>query len=339
MKIKIDSEEEAWSILQQLLNGSLKVENVDDIVFNDWLKNTVYIPNDRYESALSAYMMQGWVETQRALYRSYAIVANGVPDARTLTDGQREKLELIVTVRSGSSDQEAALSDIIKEVLVGAVDKMDPTTIAIVVVSLALIWAGQSVARTWISDRKEERIAETNNKSMIKALETIQTTVEGDREKSQLLQQVISQQPVLAELKKEAETSRSELIKHTSHVDAVINGVRLTSTEAESLSKTVRKTSEEERKDGLYKILRVDTTVPDGFRVHIESVSDGETLQADVQEVMSSLNDRALIQAAEWSKIPVQLQINARVKDGKVMDATILRAEKYEKPEEKPKKR
>lgn len=333
MTVTINSEEDAWKTLRDLLEGRLKLDKNEKIVLGDWVKTSVYIPGKRYDSALSAYMMQGWVETQRALYRSYALVSHGEPDARKLTDEERDKLELVVTVHSGSSDQEAALTDIIKEVLSGAIDKMDPTTIAIVVISLALIWAGQSVWRTWITDRKEERIAETNSKAMLKALETIQVAVSGDAEKSKLLEKAMKKQPVLAELKEEADVSRMGLIKHNSTVNAQINGVPLPSEGANSLVKSSRTSPEEERKDGAYKILKVDTTVADGFRVYIESIDGGETFQADVQEVLSSLSDRKLIQEAEWSKVPVQLQVNARVKRGTVVSALILRADKYEAPE------
>lgn len=333
MKIEIHSEEEAWQALEGLISGRILVDSVDDIVIGSWVKNTIYIPGERYDSALSAYMMQGWVEAQRSLYRSYALVSSGAADARTLTDLQKEKLELVVVVHSGSSDQEASLTDIIKEVLLGAVDKMDPQTIAIVLIALVLIWAGQAVWRQWISDKKEQRLAEISSETVVKALETVQVAVAGDHEKKALLEQAIAHQPVLADLKKEADGTRKELVKHTSNVDAEINGVPLSAEASSALSSTSRKYAEEERRDGIYKVLKVDTTVPNGFRVHIESVASGETMQAHVQEVMSSLNDRAVIQAAEWSKVPVELQINARVKDERVVDAVILRAAKYEPPE------
>lgn len=202
MTVTINSEDEAWQTLRDLLEGRLKIDSKEKIVFGDWVKASVYIPGKRYDSALSAYMMQGWVETQRALYRSYALVAHGEPDARKLTDEERDKLELVVTVQSGSSDQEAALTDIIKEVLTGAIDKMDPTTIAIVVISLALIWAGQSVWRTWISERKEERVAETNSKAMLKALDTIQVAVAGDAEKVGCCKMRLRSNPCLPNSKK-----------------------------------------------------------------------------------------------------------------------------------------
>ena len=91
----------------QLVNGELDTASVDELEFGDWVKSRVYIHGKRYDSALNTYMMQGWQDAQRALYRSYAITAKGAADARSLTDSEREKLELVVQIKSGSSDQEA----------------------------------------------------------------------------------------------------------------------------------------------------------------------------------------------------------------------------------------
>ena len=52
--------------------------------------------------------MQGWQDAQRSLYRSDAIAAKGADDALSLADLEREKLELVVKVKSGSSDQPRA---------------------------------------------------------------------------------------------------------------------------------------------------------------------------------------------------------------------------------------
>jgi hypothetical protein len=330
MKISIDSEEQAWEALRGLLDGKITVQSIDDIEFGDWVKATVYITENRYDSAISAYMMQGWVEAQRSLYRSFALVANGVLDARTLTDEQRDKLELVVTVNSGSSDQAAALLDVIREVLTGAIKQMDPNTIAIIIIALALIWAGSSVWRTWITERKEERVAETNSKEMLKALETIQTAVAGDADKSRILAEAISKHPVLQPLKIEADNSRQSLLRHTSHVDSTVNGVHLSAEAADALTKNSRSSAIEERRDGNYRITKVDTTVPDGFRVYVENINTSEQFHASVRDALASDNDRALIKEAEWSKTPISLQINARVKDGKVLDAVIIRADGVE---------
>lgn len=332
MAIEIHSEEDAWRVLDGLVHGRIKIESIDEIELGGWVKSTLYIPDRRYDSALNAYMMRGWIDAQAAIYRSYALLVHGEANGRLLTDAEKEGLELIVKVKSGSSDQEAALMDVIKEVLVGAVEKMDPTTLAIVIVGLALIWAGQATMRTWLNNRKEERLAETNNKAMIKALETIQTVAAGDKDKQKVIQKAIEQQPVLAELKAEADEAKQSLVRHASQTDAQINGVSVPAAAASALATSSRTTSEDTRKDGVYYVRKVDTTVPDGFRVHLEDIATGESFQASVQEVMSSIEDRETIQNAEWKKVPVSLQINAKVKKGQVVEAIVLRADKYEQP-------
>lgn len=333
MSIRIRSEDEAWEVLNGLVQGQIKIDSIDEIELGDWVKSTLYIPEQRYDSALNAYMMRGWIDAQAAIYRSYALVKHGEANGRLLTDAEKEDLELIIKVKSGSSDQEAQLMDVIKEVLIGAVDKMDPTTLAIVIVSLALIWAGQSTMRNWLSNRKEERLAESNNKTMIKALETIQTVAAGDKDKQAIIQKAIEQQPVLQALKAEADDAKQSLVRHASQTDAVVNGISVPAGAASALTRSNRTSSEEARKDGVYYIRKVDSTVPDGFRVHVEEVNTAESFQASVQEVMSSIEDRQVIQDAEWNKVPVSLQINAKVKKGQVLEAIILRADKYEQTE------
>ncbi|WP_146161934.1 hypothetical protein [Pseudogemmobacter blasticus] len=333
MTIQIRSEDDAWEVLNGLVEGQIKIDSIDEIELGDWIKSTLYIPEQRYDSALNAYMMRGWIDAQAAIYRSYALVKHGEANGRLLTDAEKEDLELIIKVKSGSSDQEAQLMDVIKEVLIGAVDKMDPTTLAIVIVSLALIWAGQSTMRNWLNNRKEERLAESNNKTLIKALETIQTVAAGDKDKQAVIQKAIEQQPVLQALKAEADDAKQSLVRHASQTDAVVNGVSVPAGAAAALTRSSRTSSEEARKDGVYYIRKVDTTVPDGFRVHVEEMNTVESFQASVQEVMSSLEDRQIIQDAEWNKVPVSLQINAKVKKGQVLEAIILRADRYEQPE------
>ncbi|NDR55698.1 hypothetical protein [Aliiruegeria sabulilitoris] len=339
MAFEIRSEEEAWEVLDGLVHGRIKIDSIEDIELGDWVKSTLYIPNQRYDSALNAYMMRGWIDAQAAIYRSYALVAHGEANGRLLSDVEKDELELIVKVKSGSSDQEAQLMDVIGEVLTGAVDKMDPTTLAIVIVGLALIWAGQATMRSWLQNRKEERLAESNNKTMIQALETIQTVAAGDKEKQALIQGAIQQSPVLKGLKDEADGAKQSMVRHASQTDAVVNGINLPAGAASAITTSTRTSAEEERKDGAYYIRKVDTTVPDGFRVHVEHMDSGEAFQASVQEVMSSLEDRQIIQDAEWNKVPVRLQINAKVKKSQVLDAIILRADKYEHPEETTKSR
>jgi hypothetical protein len=86
MRVEINSEEQAWLTLEGLLDGSILIDSLDELTLGDWAKATVLIPEKQYDSALNTYMMQGWQDAQRAVYRSYALVAKGTPDGRALTD-------------------------------------------------------------------------------------------------------------------------------------------------------------------------------------------------------------------------------------------------------------
>lgn len=330
MSISIQSEEEAWDVLKQLIDGQIRVRSIDEIQLGGWVKSTIYIPENRYDSAMSPYMMKGWIDAQKALFRSYALVSKGAANGRLLTDAEKDQLEIIVTVKSGSSDQQTELNDVLKEVLVGAVDKMDPTTLAIVLIASALIWAGQSSLRSWLDNRKEIKLAESNNAAMIKALSTIETVAQGDKANAEAIQKALEMEPLLEGLKNEADEARHSLVRHASQSDAYLNGVSIPANAAHALTTSSRSSSEDVRKDGVYYIRKVDTTVPDGFRVHLEAKDTGEVFQANVQEVLSSLTDREVIQEAEWSKAPVWLQVNAKLMRNQIVDARVLRADRVE---------
>ena len=331
MSIAIDSEDDAWRILSQLVNGELDTASVDELEFGDWVKLRVYIHEKRYDSALNTYMMQGWQDAQRALYRSYAITAKGAADARSLTDSEREKLQLVVKIKSGSSDQEADLTDVLKEAVLAALGKMEPTQIATLLIVVVLSWAGGSITRHWISERAEIAAGSQKdaNTTLLKAFESIQK-VAGDQTNADLIAKAIKEQPVLRTFADEAEVARHSMVKHASQSDAVVNGVTIPAAALRAVTQETRTETVEERRDGNYRVRKVDTTVPDGFRVFVENLENQETFAVDVQEVMSSANDRVIIKDAEWSKVPVRLQINAKVKKGVVQAATILKADKVE---------
>ena len=312
MSNSVDSENDVWRILSQLVEGELDTASVDELEFGDWVKFRVYIHEKRYDSALNTYMMQGWQDAQRALYRSYAITARGTADARSLTDSEREKLELVVKIKSGSSNQEADMTDVLKEATLAAVGRMKPNQIMIVVIVVVLSWAWVSTTHHWISERAETKrvVDETYraeiaagsykeaNTTLLKALETIQK-VAGDQTNADLIAKAIKEQPVLRTFADEAEVARHSMVIHASQSDAGVNGVTIPAAVGRVVTQETLTETVEERRDGNYRVRKVDTTVANGFRVFVENVENQETFAADVPEIISSANDRVIIKDAE----------------------------------------
>ncbi|MCG7574428.1 hypothetical protein MHM39_12695 [Phaeobacter sp. CNT1-3] len=342
MLIEINSEQDAWATLHGLINGNLEIDSIDDLRFGDWVGTRVYIPEGKYDSALSAYMMQGWQDAQRAIYRSYALLKKGDANARSLTDEERSRLELVVKVSSGSSDQKADILDVLKETALSAVGKMEPKQIATVLIVLILTWGGTSVTSNWLNNQKEIKLTELRETSSQRAFETIDRALQTigpnsmTDDQRQVLRQATEEVPALVDLQNEAENARHSITRHATKTDAQVNGVSVPSEAGQRITRETRQSANEVRKDGNYRILKVDTTVPDGFRVLVENIETGERFSADVQQVLESHEDRAVIQAAEWSKVPVRLQVNARQKRGQIIEAIILKAEKFEVSSSQP---
>ena len=105
-----------------------------------------------------------------------------------MTDSEREKLQLVVKIKSGSSDQEADLTDVLKEAVLAALGKMEPTQIATLLIVVVLSWAGGSITRHWISERAEIVAGSQKdaNTTLLKAFESIQK-VAGDQTNADLI--------------------------------------------------------------------------------------------------------------------------------------------------------
>lgn len=334
--INLRTEEEAWSLLERLISGDLILDAVPKITIGEWGKIDVHIPTERYNAAITPYMMRGWVDLQRSIYRAYSLAKGGEGAANTLSEQEKDNLELIVEVRKGSSDQTVDIQAIIEVFIANMVGKMEPVHVLIAVVALILTWGGKSVVAAWLEKRKEEKLAEIDllktkeiQKAQMAALETIASVSNVDRGRVKLLKEAAHEVPVVAFLQEEADKGREGLVKHVTKNDAILNSVPIKAEAGQSITSHTRVEATETRLDGVYRIRKVDTTVATGFRVHLLDRT-GQDLIGDVAEVMTTLEDRKVIQDAEWGRVPVFLQINARKRRDEITEATILSARPYD---------
>ena len=149
----LQTETEAWELLRKVIAEEVKVDKFPKLTLGAWARIDVYIPAERYDAAMTPYMMKGWVDLQRSVYRAYALVHGGTGAANTLSDREKELLELVVEVRSGSSDQTVDVQAIIESVAASLVGKMEPEHILIAVLVLILTWGGKSAFSDWMERR------------------------------------------------------------------------------------------------------------------------------------------------------------------------------------------
>ncbi len=324
----IDSEESAINAIKRLLSGEISCATARALQFDGWPVTRAYVAAKHLDSALTPYMMEGYIDLQRSLFRSYALLTQGDGNARRLSEELKSQLELVVKVESGSSDGSIDWTEVLNKVLEGLVNKMEPTHIVITVISLALIYGGVTILLRHLDGKKEERLAEISNKTTIQTLEALKFSTEKDVERFKIIESAISNFPKLRAIEDDAVSARESVVKHyTRDQDALIDGVHITQEAGKQLTRNSRALSTTVHLDRIYRINRVDSTSPIGFRVKLEDLETRVEIDAGVQDAILSQEQKAILRDAEWGKTPVRALIDAREKDGEIFDAVVMKVE------------
>jgi hypothetical protein len=107
-QISIRSEQDAYNLLQQILNESISLEG-SELRLEGWPKLHIYLTGEKFHQTLTPSVMKGFIDLQHGIYKSYALAVHHTADTRILTKEESDDLEIEVKVEEGSSDVEVDL--------------------------------------------------------------------------------------------------------------------------------------------------------------------------------------------------------------------------------------
>jgi hypothetical protein len=327
--VKISSEDEAWTLLAQSLNG-LREETDEPVIFDfeHWLSLNIHLPETKLHASITPTMMEAFLELQRSIYRSFVIISAHTPDLRYLTSDQRESLEFRVRVEKGSSIYDVDLTAVIEKIGIEAVSKMDPNTLAITILGLALIIGGSWAFRAWLAAKTEQRRLEVEGQERQAELEMLKLGIQQNTETTRILAEAISRQPLLADVDAIMEPARQQLVQSIGKDGGGdVLGTRIEPKLAQELSGQKRQQSEEILVKGSFKVVRVDTTSPDGFRVTLAGGGLPQEVTASLLEYVVSTDHREAIKQAEWEKCEVYIEMKAKRIRERIFEAVVTLAE------------
>jgi len=304
------------------------------IRFEGWPQLTIHLKGSGFDSTITPPLMKAFIELQSNLYRSYAIARYNTPKVTVLNAQEKEALQIRVKVEAGSSLFSVNLQDLLENLGKELIGKMDAKSILMMVLGVAAIWGGQSAYSSYLNNRVEIRKIESQSEEkqlLLKAqeirLEEHKVSEQAETERMQTMAALIKAQPKMDTIKAYADDTRTELFKRSSDADEVeIQGMRMDGETAAELVKNARSKSEEIRLDGMYRILNVDSSNPDEFKVRIRSQESGDEFIAKVQDGTMDRRYLDAIQNGEWSRRPVRLQINAKSVKDEIKNAVVMRA-------------
>lgn len=326
MEYVITSEDDAFEYLKKIIAHEIDLES-NTIKFDGWPYLNVYIKANNLDSALTPSLMKGFLELQKGINRSYCLIKYGTPNTNVLTKAEREELEIRVKVGGGSTSTGVDLQSLLTNIGSKIVDKMDAQTIAITLVSLALIWAGRSSYAAYLENRRQVREKEVKSEETRELLKGQQFISEQETERTRLLTQVMMSNTAITNVSKVADDTRAALIKELGTTNkSEIQGIRVEGEVAMELAKNARRKSIDVAFNAKFRILTVDSTDPESFKVRLRNIETKEEFNAKVQDYSLDSKYIKALQYGEWSKTPIQLVISAKSKDNEILNATVLEA-------------
>ncbi|CAK3240401.1 conserved hypothetical protein [Vibrio crassostreae] len=326
MEFTISNEEEAFDYLRKVVDKEVNVEDCN-VTFDGWPSLNIHVVGEKFDSSLTPSLMKGFLELQKGINRSYCLVKYGTPNTNVLTNQERQELEIQVKVGKGSTTTSIDLQSLLTNIGSKVIDKMDPTTLAITLVSLGLIWAGKASYAQYLESRRQIRETEVKSEETREMLTNQRFMSEQETERTRLLTQTLADNVQIAALNNVATDSKSALIKELgTSSKSTIQGIDLEGETAAELSKNARRKSIDVAFNALFRILLVDSSDPDSFKVRLKNIETKDEFTAKVQDYSLDSKFIKALQYGEWSKTPIQLVVSAKSMDDDIKNAIVLQA-------------
>lgn len=313
--IKITSEADAWKLLEQTLKEGIP-DGLFEIVFDEWPVLEFKLQGEKFNSSLTVKVMEGFIDLQKNLNRTYAQIRYNKPSSRILTDVEREELEIVVRVDKGSSLFQVDLQGAAETIFKGAVAQMNGPEIVVAILGGALIWGGVTVAKAYFEHVRQK-----------KQIDTTSFLSEQETKRMQIFADAMQKHQSLIPPYQRAEETFNKILKGASEADYFeIGGQVIPQDVVQGLVQQTRTRSEEVQLNGIYRIQKVDSSKPEGFLIGVRSEESGLTFTAKLEDKWVHRRDAnlTLLQQAEWGKEPVYLRINGKELHGQISQAIIL---------------
>lgn len=331
----ISDEQSAVLLLEQLLQDDIDID-FSSVQFKGWGDFTIRLTGEKFDNSLTPTVMRGIIELQQALYRSYALAVYNDENPNRLTKQERQQLELRVEVKKGSSLINIDVDQAIGEILTAAVSKMSSGHLLAAIILIGILFFGKTVWVRHIEKSQAIKEKELENDNMRAVLEQMnkQTQIlqEGNQKTLDVLEKAIKEIPQSSQLHHIANQAQHELLRSTKYADTVNidQAVEMTGESAEYFTQSARKTWQNVRLDGKYRLLKVDSTNVRERKVHLENVTTKDVFWATLTDESMDKKHINNLSNAEWSLHPVGLQIAAKSLDGKLKDAQIIGVEQVD---------
>ncbi len=256
------------------------------------------------------------LELQKEIHRIYCKAKYNTEDTRKLKPDEREILELIVTIKPGSTKFITKLFEALNEIIKNS--NMNGKEAVILLVSVSAIIATTVGWKDWVSLKEREHGKDV----------TVRLS-EQETKRLELVTKALSKEPELIKSKQfisEFKTDLSKKLKPTDQLkvneSSVINGVR-----ASEIAPAPRKLAEDIRLDGEFVIneVKFPKVYGDKYRFSVTRLIDDKNVLVDVSPDKLTDEQITILKDSGFGIKKVIMEINAKELRGHISAANLVK--------------
>jgi hypothetical protein len=313
--LEILTESAAWLLLENALTGEIPIDaDTFRLRIGPWPILHLKVEGEKFHSSISPKMMLAFLDLQTNIYRTYAKMQYDIANGRLLSNEDKTALELMIGVNEGSSEFKAQLIEIGKKLVGGAIDKMEGKHYVILGVAAMLAWTSNSMVTGYIVNQTENKKIESQVALSHEETRRLELMKEASRQVPYVGINTAMNEEVINKILKGAATANS----------ITIGGHTYNQRQVSELIRAERSTSIEVRLDGEYRIMKVDSSRVDFFKVELQD-NTGRRFWAVLQDyTVTKERNKEFLQEAEWNKTPINLVVNGTEVKGEITTAFII---------------
>lgn len=314
MAIDIQNDDDLFWLMEKVLDK--EIDPSTEVRFVEYPRFEITLRGEDFDGGVPTRIMPALLKFQREIDNGYARALYG--EARPLGKEEKKRTELIVRLEKGSTTFFADAAGVLNTVARTALGKMDGPQTLIVLLGTAAMIAGVYGWKAYLTKQAEIHDRETDLELSKQETERLAIMSRAQRESD-----------LVRDQRADSDATNAAFLRRMEPGDeVVIGGERIVDgAQGKSLVRKKREEAVDDRLDGTFKVLTVESgAVRSGLRMKVKRQSDG--LEILVSIPSGTLNDDQLadLQAGEWEKAPLNLQMNIRRIGTRVTAATLISA-------------
>ena len=244
----INSESEALKYLEKTDDP-----NSSYVLVVHWDSWHLKITGKDYNGTVDIHLLRLLLELQNSIWKFYAYLKYNSSDIRKLTQEEKNRLELNISVKEGSSDIGIELSDIINKIILN----MSSEHTFYVALAAVVLFFGNGAFKSWLDHKKycKESETEVKNQSLWHAtIEKSSNTIE------KLSEDEKAKMNIIANMAQEMHENSLRHLKNTSASSIEYQNQTFDMDKIKDILKTDKLIKEPKslRLDGIYQILAIN---------------------------------------------------------------------------------